>query len=320
MLQGRLVYLTYLGGSGDDFAAGIAVDTAGNAWVTGGTSSSNFPVTAAAFQRAYGGAGGNQLMRMGDAFLSKIGPNGDTLLYSTYFGGTLDDFGSAVTLDSSGNIYVTGATRSRNFPLLQPFQDTFRGAGGEQVFPHYGVVPFDAGDVFIAKFAAANQALVFSTYLGGSLDDQPTGIAVDSSGSVYVVGHTLSNDFPTTVGAYQRVNRGSNLNENIFWDFGDGFIVKLNPAGNQLVYSTLLGGTGDDFISSIAIDSTGAAYVTGATCSLDFPSYGGRISEPHERAIRRARCRRADRRRVPDEAESARYGFGLLHFSGRRRR
>jgi uncharacterized protein (TIGR03437 family) len=272
---GTLVYLTYLGGSGDDFAAGIAVDTAGNAWVTGGTSSPNFPVTATAFQPRYGGAGGNQLMRMGDAFLSKIGPNGDTLLYSTYFGGSLDDFGSAVALDTSGNIYVTGATSSRDFPVQQPFQGTFRGAGGEQVFPRYGVVPFDAGDVFIAKFSATNQALVFSTYLGGSLDDQPTGIAVDSSGSAYVVGYTLSNDFPTTAGAYQRVNRGSNLAENIFWNFGDGFIVKLNPAGNQLVYSTLLGGTGDDFISSVAIDSTGAVYVTGATCSADFPTTTG---------------------------------------------
>ena len=147
---------------------------------------------------------------------------------------------------------MTGATRSRNFPCYNLFRIRFGGPEVNRCFPDMAVVPFDAGDVFIAKFAAANQALVFSTYLGGSLDDQPTGIAVDSSGSVYVVGHTLSNDFPTTVGAYQRVNRGSNLNENIFWDFGDGFIVKLNPAGNQLVYSTLLGGSGDDFISSIA--------------------------------------------------------------------
>ena len=165
---GALVYLTYLGGSGDDFASGIALDSAGNAWVTGGTSSSNFPVSAGAFQRTYGGAGGNQLMRMGDAFLSKIGPNGDALLYSTYLGGSLDDFGTAVTLDNAGNVYVTGATRSRNFPVLQPFQSTFAGAGGEQEFPRYGVVPFDAGDAFIAKFAAANQAMVYSTYLGGT--------------------------------------------------------------------------------------------------------------------------------------------------------
>jgi uncharacterized protein (TIGR03437 family) len=273
--SGTLLYLTYLGGSGDDFAAGVAVDTAGNAWVTGGTTSANFPVTAGAYQTRFGGAGGNQLMRMGDAFLSKIGPSGDTLLYSTFFGGTLDDFGSAVTLDNSGNVYVTGATLSRNFPVLHAYQDAFRGSGGEQEFPKYQVVPFDAGDVFIAKFAAADQSLVFSTYFGGSLDDMPTTIAVDSSGSVYVAGFTLSTDFPTTTGAFQRVNRGSNLRENIFWDFGDGFVVKLNPAGTQVVYSTLLGGTGDDFISSIAADSTGAAYVTGATCSTDFPITGG---------------------------------------------
>ncbi|MEO8371128.1 MAG: SBBP repeat-containing protein, partial [Candidatus Solibacter sp.] len=272
---GALVYLTYLGGSGDDFATGIALDSAGNAWVTGGTSSSNFPVSAAAFQRTYGGAGGNGLMRMGDAFLSKIGPNGDALLYSTYLGGSLDDVGTAVTLDSAGNIYVTGSTRSRNFPVLQPLQAEFAGAGGEQEFPKYEVVPFDAGDAFITKFAAANQAMVYSTYLGGRLDDMPTTIAVDSAGSAYIAGHTLSTDFPTTTGAYQRVNRGSNLDENIFWNFGDAFIAKLNPAGNQLVYSTLLGGTGDDFISSIALDSTGAAYVTGATCSTDFPSTVG---------------------------------------------
>ena len=273
--SGALVYMTYLGGSGDDFASGIALDSAGNAWVTGGTSSTNFPVSAAGFQRNYGGFGGNSLMRMGDAFLSKIGPNGDALLYSTYLGGNQDDVGTAVTLDSAGNVYVTGSTRSRNFPVMQPVQADFAGAGGEQEFPRYRVVPFDAGDAFIAKFAATNQAMVYSTYLGGKLDELPTSIAVDSSGSAYIAGHTLSTDFPTTTGAYQRVNRGSNLNENIFWNFGDGFISKLNPAGNQLVYSTLLGGTGDDFISAIALDSTGAAYVTGATCSTDFPTTAG---------------------------------------------
>ncbi len=272
---GALIYMTYLGGAGDDFATGLALDSAGNAWVTGGTSSSNFPVSAAAFQRTYGGAGGNGLMRIGDAFLSKIGPNGDALLYSTYLGGSLDDVGTALTLDSAGNVYVAGATRSRNFPVMQPFQADFAGAGGEQVFPRYGAVPFDAGDVFIAKFAATNQAMVYSTYLGGRLDDQATSIAVDSAGSVYVAGHTLSTDFPTTTGAYQRVNRGSNLDENIFWNFGDAFVAKLNPAGNQLVYSTLLGGSGDDFISAIVLDSTGAAYVTGATCSPDFPVTAG---------------------------------------------
>lgn len=270
--NGALLYLTYLGGLGDDYAFGLAVDAAGNAWVAGGTNSKEFPVTPNAFQPAAAGTGGNGLLQMGDAFLAKINSTGNTLLYSTYLGGKLDDYASAVALDSAGNVYVTGSTRSQDFPVAgSPLQAKFAGAGGEQVFPRYGVVPFDAGDVFVAKFNPAGTQLLYSTYLGGGLDDLATSIAVDSSGNAYVAGNTLSRDFPTTTAAFQRTNKGSDLTNNIFWNFGDAFVAKLNPSGSSLLYSTYLGGACDDFISSLAVDSAGNAYVAGGTCSRDFP-------------------------------------------------
>jgi uncharacterized protein (TIGR03437 family) len=273
--NGALVYLTYLGGARDDFASGLAVDAQGNAWVAGGTSSLDFPVTSGAVQPKFAGAGGSGgIFSLGDGFLARIGPNGGTLLYSTYFGGALDDFATAIATDGSGNVYLTGATISTDFPTRNPLQAAYKGRGGEQVFPRYNKVPFEAGDVWVAKFSNTQQ-LIYSTYLGGALDEMSTAIAADSAGNAYVAGYTLSTDFPTTAGAFQRSNKGSNVVENIFWNFGDGFVSKINPTGSALVYSTYLGGGGDDFVSSLLVDSTGAAYVTGSTCSIDFPTTTG---------------------------------------------
>lgn len=287
---GVLLFLTYLGGSADEFATSLAVDSAGNVWVAGATTSNNFPVSTGAYQRTLGGIGGNELHRTGDAFFARISASGDQLQYSSYFGGSRDDMATAIAIDPAGSVYLTGSTQSANFPLgPSPSQATYGGAGGEQVFPRYGVVPFHAGDVFVAKFNAAATQLVYSTYFGGMLDDMSTSMAVDATGAVYIGGYTLSTppSFPVSAGAYQRVHRGADGNNNVFWNFGDGFIAKFSPSGAR-VYATLLGGSGDDVVSSIAIDAAGNVYATGSTCSFDFPitpgvigpSYSGPRSAP----------------------------------------
>ncbi len=240
-----LVYSTYLGGSGSDFGSGIALDASGNAYVTGSTSSVNFPTTAGAFQTTLGG--------FTDAFVTKLNPTGSALVYSTYLGGSGgDDVGNGIAVDASGNAYVRGATESANFPTTAgAFQTTF-GGGAE--------------DVFVTKLNPTGSALVYSTYLGGSGQDCGFGIAVDASGNAYVTGFTESANFPTTAGAFQTTYGG----------FTDAFVTKLNPTGSALVYSTYLGGSGFDSGNGIAVDASGNAYVTGDTRSFsDFPTTAG---------------------------------------------
>ncbi|MCL6599008.1 MAG: SBBP repeat-containing protein [Alicyclobacillus macrosporangiidus] len=231
-----LLYSTYLGGSGDDVGNGIAVDSSGSAYVTGDTSSTNFP-TQNPFQGAL--AGGD------DAFVAKLSPAGNTLLYSTYLGGSTLDVGNGIAVDDSGAAYVTGVTDSTNFPTQNPFQGAL--AGGD--------------DAFVTKLSPAGNTLLYSTYLGGSGTDFGNGIAVDSSGFAYVTGFTDSPDFPTQ-NPFQGALAGGI----------DGFVTKLSPAGNTLLYSTYLGGSGDDEGFGIAVDASGLAYVTGATNSPDFPT------------------------------------------------
>jgi beta-propeller repeat-containing protein len=165
------------------------------------------------------------------------------LFYSTYLGGTVNDQGSGIAVDSSGNAYVTGSTNSANFSTTTgAFQTALRGGA----------------DVFISKLNPTGSALVYSTYLGGSLDDGGLGIVVDSSGNAYVSGGTRSGDFPTTPGAFQTTVPGP---------VGciHGSVTKLNPTGSALVYSTYLGGNQEDSANGIAIDSSGNAYVVGST-------------------------------------------------------
>jgi hypothetical protein len=232
-----LIYSTYLGGSADDVGSGIAVDSSGNAYVTGFTSSTNFP-TMNPLQPANGG---NY-----DAFVTEINPGGSALVYSTYLGGSSYDFGSAIAVDSAGDAYVTGYTYSTNFPTMNPLQPQ---NGGGTV------------DAFVTKINAGGSALVYSTYLGGSGEDQGSGVAVDSSGNAYVTGNTDSNNFPT-MNPLQKANGGDT----------DAFVAKIQPSGSALVYSTYLGGQGVDQGSGIAVDSSGNAYVTGFTSSTDFPT------------------------------------------------
>jgi uncharacterized protein (TIGR03437 family) len=267
---GALVYLTYLGGSGDDVASGIAVDPAGNAYVTGYTNSRNFPVTASAPQTVYGGAGGNTLVPLGDAFVAKLSPAGDKILYATYFGGSGDEIATGIAIDATGAAYITGATQSFNLPVTTGVvQGRFRGSGGQPI-TDFGVPFYIAGDGFVAKLNTAGTQWVWATYLGGQADDTPMAIAVDKSGNVFVAGCTISSDFPTTAGAFQRQFRGSDV-ENPFFHLGDGFVTKLNPDATAMLYSTYLGASGDDSITALAIDAAGAAYVTGTTSSSNYP-------------------------------------------------
>ncbi len=240
-----LIYSTYLGGSNYDYGAAIAVDGAGDAYVTGITHSSNFP-THNALQSVYAGDA--------DAFVAELNSAGTALVYSTYLGGSGADGGTGIAIDSAGNAYVTGATSSTNFPTRNALQAT--NAGGD--------------DAFVAKLNAAGSALIYSTYLGGSNDDEADGISVDSAGNVYITGSTSSINFPTR-NALQATNAGG----------ADAFVARLNATGSALLCSSYLGGGSNDGGNAIAVENASNVYVTGATASADFPTsnpvqgYGG---------------------------------------------
>ena len=247
-----LEYSTYLGGSVTpefwdrprDLGASIAVDHTGAAYVTGGTSSSDFPTTPGAFDRSYN--------RRHDAFVTKLDPTGSALVYSTYLGGISSDSGKGIGIDESGSAYVVGATDSWDFP-------TTPGAFGTT--PN-GVEGFDA---FVTKLDATGSTLMYSTYLSGGRNDSASSIAVDPAGNAYVTGNTQSFNFPTTASAFDSTYNG----------LLDVFVTALNASGSALVYSTFLGGSHDDQAGAIALDGEGAAYVTGMTGSSEFPTTAG---------------------------------------------
>jgi len=242
-----LLYATFLGGGSNEWGLGIAVDGSGAAYVTGGTSSLDFPTTPGAFDTSYNGNG--------DAFVVKLNSTGTALAYATFLGGSGGDAGSAITVDRAGDAYVTGYTSSSDFPTTTGAFDT----------SYNGVDTF-----FIVKLNTTGTALVYSTFLGrgvaGCVDYigycHDCGIAVDSSGAAYVTGGTNSSDFPTTPGAFDTSYNGGE------WD---AFVVKLNSTGSALAYATFLGGSGSERGMGITIDSSGAAHITGATGSSDFP-------------------------------------------------
>jgi hypothetical protein len=231
-----LSYSTYLGGDDVDVAWAIAVDSSGNAYVTGYTESSTFP-TANALQMVHGG--------LLDVFVTKLDPSGSTLIYSTYLGGSGFDDAYGIAVDSAGSAYVTGGSKQGNFPTVNPLQPTNRGLT----------------DVFILKLDPSGSALVYSTYLGGNSDDAGRDIAVDYDGNAYVAGQTYSTDFPTE-NAFRASYSGS----------GDAFFAKVDASGTALVYSTYLGGSGDDLAWRIAVNDYRDAYLTGITASTDFPT------------------------------------------------
>ncbi len=270
--SGSLIYATFLGGRGIDYATALAIDASGNAYVTGMTNSPDFPVTSGAFQRSYAGSGGNTCQYAGDAFVAKLNPSGSQLLYATYLGGKRDDIASGIAIDAAGDAYITGSTLSLDFPTTAgAYQTSFDGAGGQLGKPICNGTPwFNSGDVFISKLDPAGARLLFSTYLGGSLDDAALAIGVDSSQNVYVGGYTLSRDLPVTAGALQRSFKGTDP-QNVFFHSGDGFVGKLASSGSSLIYLTYLGGSGDDAVTSLYPMSDGSVWVAGSSSSTDFP-------------------------------------------------
>jgi hypothetical protein len=302
-LSSLLAYSTYLGGGGDDYGIGIAVDGGGNAYVTGYTASAFFP-TLNPYQTDKGGT---------DVFVTKLSNSGDILIYSTYLGGEYNDYGNGIAVDGSGNAYVTGYTLSGRFPTSNPYQtdqagcdafvtklsstgnsliySTYLGGEGEDQghsiaiggsnayvtgvtqstgFPTFNPfqTSFQGGycDAFVTKLSSSGNNLIFSTYLGGEYDDYGFGITVDGSDNAYVTGDTWSLEFPT-LNAYQSTFQGADE----FYG-GDAFVTKLSSSGSGLIYSTYLGGVGGDGGAGIAVDGNDNAYVTGMTTSSNFPT------------------------------------------------
>jgi hypothetical protein len=321
-----LVYASYLGSSGEDVGNAIALDASGNAYVTGVTmhspSSGGFPTTPGAFDTTYSGEQ--------DAFVTKVNATGSALVYSTLFGGnraSADESARAIAVDDGGNRYVTGSTRSLDFPTtpgayddehsdvtrqfsnedifvtktdpsgLTLLQSTYIGGGYKDrpsaiaLLPDGSAVvagltesddyPTTPGAVdttyagategFVTRLNATGSALVFSTMLGGSVDDWVEGVATDPSGGIYVVGGTQSPGFPTTPGAFDTTFNEPLEGSTHF----EAFVARLDPASSALVYSTLIGGSSDEFGSDIAVDAEGNVYVTGQTTSVDFPTTPG---------------------------------------------
>ena len=230
-----LSYSTYLGGSGNDNAAAVALDAAGSAYITGQTISADFPLSAPEQSQNSGQT---------DVFVTKVNAAGTAWIYSTYLGGSGNDAASGIAVDSSGNAYVTGLTRSYDFPLAAPYQ---AGLSGGQ-------------DAFVTKLNAGGSTLIYSTYLGGSGSDLANSVAVDRTGSAVVAGSTASSDFP--------LRRPL---QPVFGGAHDGFVTKIAPDGASLIYSTYLGGAGGDSVASLALDPAGNAYAAGQTASSNFP-------------------------------------------------
>jgi hypothetical protein len=278
-----LAYSTYLGGSGGDSGNAVAVDASGNAYVVGGTTSIDFPVTANAFQKVNNGQFFHYGSAVDNAFITKFDRRG-SVIYSTYLGGSTNDeeavafpptgdAATAIAVDAAGNAYVTGYTSAYNFPVTaDAFQTVNKGA-----LTNMSAQP----NAFVTKLDPTGSTLIYSTLLGGTgasefgekvAGDGGAGIAVDPSGSAYVVGNAASFDFPVTSGAFQQIKNATSVGSNLF-------ITRFNPSGSALVYSTYLGGSGlagdlfnmAESAGGIVIDSAGNAYVTGGSSSRDFP-------------------------------------------------
>ncbi|MGB0014778.1 MAG: choice-of-anchor D domain-containing protein [Candidatus Sulfotelmatobacter sp.] len=251
-----LVYSTYLGGSGDDEPAGIAVDTAGSVYVAGYTDSTDFPLAAPGSLAA-----GNT-----HVFVAKLDSTGSNLVYADYIGGNNQDYGYALVLDSANEVYVTGSTASSDFPLVNPYQGMYPGT-------------FNG---FLTKISADGSSLLYSTYFGGNGSDLPASIAIDSLGSVLIAGNTSSTNFPVA-NAYQATAQPNQ--DGLFGNYG--FLTKFSPDGSYLAYSTYFAGNTNvayncggtpcwtspySAINSIAVDANGDAYVAGVTNTYNFPT------------------------------------------------
>jgi hypothetical protein len=244
----EIIYSTYIGGSGTyNWSNGIALDSMGNAYITGWTSSNDFPTKNPLFP-SYSGSN--------DAFITKISADGSELIYSTYLGGTDEDIAKGIAVDNSGSACITGYTCSLDFPLSENPLGQRKGLR----------------DAFITKINFDGTSLTFSTYLGGALNEEGSGISIDNNGNIYITGYTESFDFPISNALFptKKDRMGG-----AYWGV-DAFVTKINNLGTSFVYSTYLGGTDGDVGLSICADSEGNAYVTGVTDSCmnnhDFPT------------------------------------------------
>jgi Beta-propeller repeat len=257
-------YSTSFGGMGGHAPRSIAVDTQGDVYLAGDTVSSDFPTTAGVLQPSNKGRDCGTFGRgpsCGDAFVSKLNAQGDTLLYSTYIGDTSPDGGWAIAVDSQGNAFVAGNARSVAFPTTTGAYQT-TGKGGTCGSYSSSLVPYPCSDVFVLKLNPQGSSLLYSTLIGANEDDLVGGMAVDAAGNVYLSGTARGPDFPISAGAIQPMLKGGS----------DTFILKLNATGTALVYSSYLGGTGDERAGSISLDPLGNAFVAGTTFSNDFPT------------------------------------------------
>ena len=254
MIDPVIEYSTTLGGSGGEIAGDIVLDSAGNAYVTGGTNSVAWEMPEMSypgdFPNAYPLPTGQITPAQGsdDVFVTKINPAGTAVVYSTYWGGTAADQGHSVAVDAGGSAYVTGYTYSADFPTVAPVQPSL--AGG-----------FDA---FVSKLNPAGDSLVYSTFLGGSGDEEAYAVAVDVQNRAHVVGTTESANFPVA-SALQPTLAG-------FWGNRDAFLTRVSANGTALEVSTYLGGGGDEYAYDVELDPTGRPHLTGLTSSADFPT------------------------------------------------
>jgi hypothetical protein len=232
----RLLFATYLGGGGDEGATGLAVADDGSVWVFGGTDSADFP-TVAPLQSSLRGAG--------DLFLARLSASGSSLSFSTFLGGSQDDIAARLALDPQGNAYLTGWTDSTDFPTVRPLP------GDRLGYP----------DAFVVKVDRSGASLVYSTLFGGAAADLAIAVTADSAGRAYVTGYTNSTNFPSAFA----LDNSANGHE-------DAFVVKLESDGSRFLYSTYLGGFDMDVAYGIAVDASGAIYVTGLTTSFNFPT------------------------------------------------
>ena len=244
---GASVFSTYVGGTSNERCYRVAVDRDASIYVVGLTESGDFPVTPGSLQVEIGGER--------DAFVTKLSPGGDLLVYSTYLGGSAHDQAHGVAVDSAGCAFVTGGTQSPDFPTEAAYDDTYNGSW----------------DLFVSKLSSSGASLVYSTYMGTPYMDEGQAIAVGLDGCAYATGMTGYSAFPTE-NAYDTSFNGG---------YGDAIVVKLSPQGNQLEYSTYLGGDDDDVGYDLAVDSSGSAFVTGPTRSTDFPTTSSYDSSPN---------------------------------------
>jgi hypothetical protein len=242
-----LLWSTFLGGAGTEMPMhGICVDNWGSVYVIGHTNSSDFPTTPGAYEQVHSG--------IDDVFVAKLNPSGSDLVYATFLGGSSEEHGRDIVVDSQGNVILIICVHSTDFPTTAGAYDT----------SHNGQV-----DVGVVKLNAAGNDLVYSTFVGGARWEIPFSVDLDSSGYAYIAGQTQTTAFPTTPGAYDNIYGGSS----------EAFVIKLNPTGSDLVYSTFLGGASSETAYSIAVDSWGDVYVTGMTSSSDFPTTPGAFDE-----------------------------------------